>query len=152
MQLHFDGAKFKVTMKQHLTYSAELSDDIVGNITRINNALEKIPKYLDGQKLGLDNFQKALAEAKEEVDRPFPQEAELETKSARLSQLNIELDSDNRSGGPSQDDNTAPARDDAEAPGPQGEKPSIRQALRDYNSPAPVPPGTEKSQRREETR
>ena len=152
MQLHFDGAKFKVTMKQHLTYSAELSDDIVGNITRINNALEKIPKNLDGQKLGLDNFQKALAEAKEEVDRPFPQEAELETKSARLSQLNIELDSDNRSGGPSQDDNTAPARDDAKAPAPQGDKPSIRQALRDYNSPAPVPPGTEKSQRREETR
>ena len=40
MQLHCDGSKFKVTMKQHLTYTAELSDDPVGNVTRTNNASE----------------------------------------------------------------------------------------------------------------
>ena len=78
-------------MKQNLTYTAELSDDVVGNITRINNALERIPKNLEGQKLALKNLQRDLDTAKEEVNRPFPQEAELETKSARLSQLNIEL-------------------------------------------------------------
>ncbi len=149
MQLHFDGAKFKVTMKQHLTYSAELSDDIVGNITRINNALEKIPKNLEGQKLGLDNIQKALAEAKEEVDRPFPQEAELETKSARLSQLNIELDNDNHADALSQDDNDAPVPGNSEVSARVDDKPSIRAAIRAYNPPAPAFPDAEKSQRRE---
>lgn len=148
MQLHFDGSKFKVTMKQYLTYTAELSDDVVGNISRINNALEKIPKNLEGQKQGLENLQKELATAKEEVDRPFPQEAELETKSARLSQLNIELDSDNRGGAVSQDENNTPAPDNPDAPAPVEDKPSIKAAIRAYNPPTPVSPGAEKSHQR----
>ena len=149
MQAHFDGAKFRVTMKQNLTYTAELSDDVVGNIVRINNALERIPKNLEGQKLALANLQRDLDTAKEEVNRPFPYEAELETKSARLSQLNIELDNDGGAGLPSQDDNEKPAREDANPPMPQGDKPSIRQALKDFTPPAPVAPGMEKGQRRE---
>jgi len=150
MQLHFDGAKFRVTMKQNLTYTAELSDDVVGNITRINNALERIPKNLEGQKLALKNLQRDLDTAKEEVNRPFPQEAELETKSARLSQLNIELDNDGGAGLPSQDGDDPPARDDSSTPAPQGDKPSIRQAIRDFSPPAPVAAGAERGQRREE--
>ncbi len=150
MQLHFDGAKFRVTMKQNLTYTAELSDDVVGNITRINNALERIPKNLEGQKLALKNLQRDLDTAKEEVNRPFPQEAELETKSARLSQLNIELDNDGGAGLPSQDGDNPPARDDSGTPAPQGDKPSIRQAIRDFSPPAPVASGAERGQRREE--
>ena len=151
MQLHFDGAKFRVTMKQNLTYTAELSDDVVGNILRINNALERIPKNLEGQKLALKNLQRDLDTAKEEVNRPFPQETELETKSARLSQLNIELDNDGGAGLPSQEGNEAPEREDANPIMTQSDKPSIRQAIRDFNPPAPVVSGTEKSQRREET-
>ena len=83
------------------------------------------------------------------MNRPSPQEAELETKSARLSQLNIELDNDGGAGLPSQDGNEEPARDDTNPPAPLGDKPSIRQAIRDFNPPAPVAPGVEKSQRRE---
>ncbi len=149
MQLHFDGAKFRVTMKQNLTYTAELSDDVVGNILRINNALERIPKNLEGQKTGLENLQKDLETAKQEADKPFPQEAELETKSARLSQLNIELDNDSAAGEPPQKDADAPGRDAADTPAPQGDKPSIRQALRDYTPPASEHSGMERSQRRE---
>ena len=149
MQLHFDGAKFRVTMKQNLTYTAELSDDVVGNILRINNALEKIPKNLEGQKRGLENLQKDLETARQEVEKPFPQEAELETKSARLSQLNIELDNDGGAGLPSQDGNEAPARDGSNPPMPQGDKPSIIQSIRSYTAPAPASPSMEKSQRRE---
>ena len=152
MQLHFDGAKFKVTMKQNLTYTAELSDDIVGNITRIHNALEKMPKNLEGHQLALENLQKELATAKEEVNRPFPQEEELETKSARLSQLNIELDNDNHADALSQDDNDVPVPGNSEVSANVGEKPSIRAAIRSYNPPASVPPGMEKSQRRETVR
>ena len=149
MQLHFDGAKFRVTMKQNLTYTAELSDDVVGNILRINNALEKIPKNLEGQKRGLENLQKDLETARQEVEKPFPQEAELETKSARLSQLNIELDNDGGAGLPSRDGNEAPARDGSNPPMPQGDKPSIIQSIRSYTAPAPASPSMEKSQRRE---
>ena len=148
MQLHFDGAKFKVTMKQNLTYTAELSDDVVGNITRIHNALEKMPKNLEGHQLALENLQKELATAKEEVNRPFPQEEELETKSARLSQLNIELDNDNHANALSQEDSEAPAPSDAEASAPMDDNPSIRQAIRSFNPPPPVPFGMEKDQRR----
>lgn len=53
MQLRCDGSKFRVTMKQNLTYSAELSDDAVGNVTRINNALESLAERLDAQKARL---------------------------------------------------------------------------------------------------
>ena len=45
-----------MTMKQNLTYTAELSDDVVGNILRINNALERIPQNLEGQELVLKTF------------------------------------------------------------------------------------------------
>ena len=126
-----------------------MSDDVVGNILRINNALEKIPKNLEGQKRGLENLQKDLETARQEVEKPFPQEAELETKSARLSQLNIELDNDGGAGLPSRDGNEAPARDGSNPPMPQGDKPSIIQSIRSYTAPAPASPSMEKSQRRE---
>lgn len=99
MQLNFNGAKFTVTMKQHLTYTAELSSDLTGNIARINNALEKIPQSLENHKQNLIRFQKELESAKEESARPFPQEEELAKKSARLSELNIQLDQEEKSGG-----------------------------------------------------
>ena len=44
----------------------------------------------------LENLQTELASAKEEAARPFPQEEELEQKSARLSQLNKELDNEEK--------------------------------------------------------
>ena len=73
MKLRFENGTFKVTMKQHLTYTAELSTDVVGNITRINNALEKIPENLVRNRKRLENLQTELASAKEEAARPFPQ-------------------------------------------------------------------------------
>lgn len=95
MQLNFNGAKFTVTMKQHLTYTAELSNDITGNIIRINNALEKMPQSLENHKQNLIRFQKELESAKEEAARPFPQE-ELMKKSTRLAELNIQLDQEEK--------------------------------------------------------
>ena len=60
MQLRCDGSKFRVTMKQNLTYSAELSDDAVGNVTRINNALESLAERLDAQKARLTTLESEL--------------------------------------------------------------------------------------------
>ena len=91
MRLAFDGQKFKVTMKQHLTYTAELSEDALGNTVRIDNALEKIPQMLKNHEENLVRLNRELESAREEAERPFPQEQELAEKSARLSELNTAL-------------------------------------------------------------
>ena len=96
MKLSFSDAKFKVTMKQHLTYTAELSDDQVGNIARINNALERIPQSLEAQRENLARFREEMENAKEEMEKPFTQEQELTQKSARLAELNTALDNEEK--------------------------------------------------------
>ena len=132
---------FQITLKGSLSYSAELSDDAVGNITRVNNALERIPDSLEGHKRGLENYQKDMEAAKEEAARPFPKEDELREKSARLTQLNMELE-----GKSCADDE--PDRDDDEAPDMSDDKPSIRQAIRQFTPPARVSPGPERTSQR----
>ncbi len=96
MKLCFDGGKFKVTMKRHLTYTAELSDDVAGNVTRINNAMEKISQSLERHKENMERLHRELKSAKEEAERPFPQEAELAKKVARLAELNRQLEHDDK--------------------------------------------------------
>ena len=150
MQLHLKGECFVVTMKQNLTYRAELSDEPLGNITRINNALERINESLEGQKRSLVTLEGNLKNAKEEAARPFPQEEELSAKAARLSELNAELDNDGKSGNEKeQGDGEKPAQVSPNAPAQEGDKPSIRAALKGYIPPAPVSHGPEKSQQRE---
>lgn len=144
MKLALHGGSFEVSLKHHLTFTAELSEDIVGNITRINNALERIPKNLEANKQRLATLHTQLETAKEEAGRPFPLEDELAVKAARLSQLNTELDNDGRGSAPSQEDGEAPGREDGDEPEAPAEKPSIRQALRQYDRPAPVAAGAEK--------
>ena len=79
-------------------------------------------------------------------------------KSARLTQLNRELENPNRTAAEqSQDDDDEPDLEDNDAPTQgasaisvvEGGKPSIRAALRSYTPPAPVSLGVEKGQRRE---
>ncbi len=161
MQLHCDGSKFKVTMKQHLTYTAELSDDPVGNVARINNALETMAENLKRNETRLVRLEAELKNAQEEAERPFPKEDELRQKSARLNQLNRELEKpSNKGAGQHQNGDDRPGAEVGEAPvrEPQalavmdGGKPSIRQALRDFNTPAPVHSGMEQGQRREAAR
>ena len=158
MQLKCDGSKFRVTMKQNLTYSAELSDDAVGNVTRINNALESLTERLEAQTARLATLESELQNAKEEADRPFPKEEELREKSARLNQLNRELSRpDKKADEQEQSGGESPDLEDADAPAPvtpapavlPGHKPSIRQAIRSYAPPAPAQSGMERSPRKE---
>ena len=79
-------------MKQNLTYTAELADDPVGNISRINNALEGMEDKIKAHEARLVTLEKELVNAQEEAERPFPKEDELREKSARLTQLNRELE------------------------------------------------------------
>ena len=154
MMLQLCGEKFKVTMKQHLTYTAELSNDLIGNVLRINNALEQIPKNLESQKLALTTLKTDLESAKEEAARPFPQDKELEEKSARLSQLNLELDNEEKSrdkDGEAKEGEEAPARDDLDEPEEPAEKPSIRAQLRSFTPPARAAVGAERAFAQEAT-
>ena len=148
MWLGFDGEKFKVTMKQHLTYTAELSDDAVGNIARINNALDKIPQSLKNHEEQMERLKGELENAKEEAEKPFPQETELAEKSARLTELNTELDNEERNRGKEPEKDGAESRSGsqegrvAESSGWEdtgagaGKKPSILNELRQYERPA----------------
>ncbi len=143
MKLMFDGAKFKVTMKQHLTYTAELSNDVAGNITRINNALEKIPQSLVNHKENMARLLGELESAKEEAERPFAQEAELQEKSARLAELNTILDNEEKGRG------AEPVRETEEDAEQRSEKPSILKTLKEYERPAPVSFGVGRGRERE---
>ena len=159
MQLHCDGSKFKVTMKQNLTYTAELADDPVGNVTRINNALEGMAEKIEAHEARQATLENELKNAQEEAERPFPKEDELREKSARLTQLNRELEKPRRTGAeqskdddePDLEDGAAPAPEPPTPPMPTGGKPSIRQAIRDFSPPAPAHPRMDRSQQRGET-
>ncbi len=147
VQLRLKGENYIVAMKGTLTYTADLSTDAVGNITRMNNALEKIPERLAAEKEYRVRLESELEAAKEEAARPFPKEEELTAKQERLIQLNRELDRPRRKDKTSEKDDepdddfeedTEPAPEESESPGQGASKPSIRQTLRDYMPPAPV--------------
>ena len=72
----------------------EVGSDPLGNITRINNVLEAMPTQLEEAQTKLANVEHQLETAKAEVDKPFPQEAELSEKLERLAELNYLLNMD----------------------------------------------------------
>ena len=74
----------------------EVGSDPLGNITRINNVLEAMPAQLEEAQTKLSNVEHQLETAKAEVDKPFPQEAELSEKLERLAELNALLNMDEK--------------------------------------------------------
>lgn len=69
----------------------ELGTDARGNITRIDNSLDRLPENLENWQTKLANLLQQQEAAKAEVGKPFPQEEELRLKSARLAELDAEL-------------------------------------------------------------
>ena len=98
LELAFNTAErtYEVKIKGDTTQSVALGDDVFGNITRIDNRIERLPELLETAKAELDNTEKQFETAKKEVEKPFPQEADLKTKMARLDELNILLNMDKR--------------------------------------------------------
>jgi hypothetical protein len=98
MELSFEPLfkQYKVNLIGTKQYVVVLGDDLFGNITRLDNALDGIEKEIESTETQLLNYETQLASAKIEVDTPFPQEDELKTKSARLDELNILLNLDKR--------------------------------------------------------
>ena len=90
------GRQYILTLKGELSHRVELGKDARGNLIRIDNALNQIPARIQATQAQLENVLNQLETAKAEVGKPFPQEEELRTKSARLNELNAELNIDER--------------------------------------------------------
>ena len=98
MELSFDtfSREYKITMIHQLRHTVTLGTDIFGNIQRLDNTLGAFEERMTACAEQLENTRVQLENAKAEVQKPFPQEEELKTKSARLNELNAMLNLDKR--------------------------------------------------------
>ena len=98
MRIQFDSwsKEFILSVKHESVAKVRLGADALGNITRINNLLESYPEKLAEAEQRLETVQEQMANAKEEVGKPFPKEEELSQKLERLSELNALLNMDER--------------------------------------------------------
>lgn len=85
-----------MSLKKELYYPVELGNDVYGNLTRIDNAIENIPKSLKVEKELLQNTLQQLHNAELEVEKPFEKEDELNNALKKLSKINKELDLDKK--------------------------------------------------------
>jgi hypothetical protein len=100
MSLRYEsyGSQINLLLRGAMTYQIDLGTDALGNITRINHALDGLTKRIEGAREQLAGYEKQAAAAKEELEKPFPQEAELREKEARLALLNADLNIDGDGG------------------------------------------------------
>lgn len=98
MAVSFDAfnQKFVMNLKGQLSHNLEVGSDPIGNIARINHALESMPKQLMEAQTKLETVEHQLETARVEVTKPFAQEAELAEKLERLSALNALLNMDEK--------------------------------------------------------
>ena len=81
----------QIVLKGAVEYAFDASDSDIGNIARLDNALERLPEELSKAQASLENVKQQMESAKSEVGRPFPQEQELKDKLARIVKLEVEL-------------------------------------------------------------
>lgn len=98
LELSFDTMErtYKVKIRGAASRTISLGTDLAGNITRIDNAIEKISDNLEAVKAELEGLEKQFEVAKEEVKKPFSKEQELKEKTDRLNVLNALLNVDKR--------------------------------------------------------
>ena len=113
MELSFDSFRhdFHITLKGAVSHRVSLGTDARGNIIRLDNALSSIPEKLEKAHEQLTNLQNQQEATRAELGKPFPQEAELAEKSARLAELDAALNMED----------SMPEREEAE----QADKPSV---------------------------
>ena len=98
LELSFDtfAREYCLTMIGQLRHTVTLGTDVFGNLQRMDNALEGLPIKEQACREQLSNLQTQLETAKAEVQKPFPRETELNTKTARLEELNSLLNLDHK--------------------------------------------------------
>ena len=120
------GKQYILTLKGRMSHRVELGKDPRGNLVRIDNVLSGMDGRLARVQEKLDALYVQLETAKAELGKPFPQEQELREKSARLAQLNIELNIDDRTPLEAMMDAAGPSQTTRDAVMPKGTgKPSV---------------------------
>ena len=96
--LSYDGPsnEYRMTMKGTLSHTAVLGADVFGNLTRMDNVIDGLSGKLDAVRAELADTQVQLENARTELAAPFAREAELAEKTARLKELNILLNMDQK--------------------------------------------------------
>ena len=106
LSLRFDTfrSEYQALLKGQRKYTVPLGTDPLGNIIRLDNSLNNFPERITAAENELDTLHQQQAAAQIEVEKPFPQEEELAEKSARLAELNAQLDMDEKGHEPEQDE------------------------------------------------
>ena len=106
LSLRFDAfrTEYQALLKGQRKYTVPLGTDPLGNIIRLDNSLNNFPERINSAENELATLHQQQAAAQIEVEKPFPQEEELAEKSARLAELNAQLDVDEKSHKPEQDE------------------------------------------------
>ena len=134
LSLRFDAfrTEYQALLKGLRKYTVPLGTDPLGNIIRLDNSLNNFPERINSAENELATLHQQQAAAQIEVEKPFPQEEELAEKSARLAELNAQLDVDEKSHEPEQDE-----EEQEDAP----RRPSVLAALEEKSDkPEPVKP------------
>ena len=106
LSLRFDTfrSEYQAILKGQRRYTVPLGTDPLGNIIRLDNSLNNFPERINSAENELATLHQQQAAAQIQVEKPFPQEEELAEKSARLAELNAQLDVDEKSHDPEQDE------------------------------------------------
>ena len=88
--------EYRMTMKGTLSHTAVLGADVFGNLTRMDNVIDGLPGKLEAVRAELAETQVQIENARSELAAPFAREAELTEKTARLKELNILLNMDQK--------------------------------------------------------
>ena len=106
LSLRFDTyhSEYQALLKGQRKYPVALGKDPLGCIIRLDNSLNNFPERITSAENELDTLHQQQAAAQIEVEKPFPQEEELAEKSARLAELNAQLDMDEKHHEPEQDE------------------------------------------------
>ena len=134
LSLRFDAfrTEYQALLKGQRKYTVPLGNDPLGNIIRLDNSLNSFPERITSAENELTTLHQQQAAAQIEVEKPFPQEEELAEKSARLAELNAQLDVDEKSHEPEQDE-----EEQEDSP----RRPSVLAALEEKSDkPEPVKP------------
>ena len=134
LSLRFDTfrSEYQAILKGQRRYPVALGTDPLGNIIRLDNSLNNFPERINSAENELATLHQQQAAAQIEVEKPFPQEEELAEKSARLAELNAQLDVDEKHHEPEQDE-----EEQEDAP----RRPSVLAALEEKSDkPEPVKP------------
>ena len=99
LNIRFDIFKneHQIVLRGELSYPVPLGDDPRGNIVRLDNAIGNFADRIADAEAALDSLEQQKQAAEVEIAKPFAQEEELQTKSARLAELDALLNMEHQS-------------------------------------------------------